>query len=324
MKLLWNCCAMLHLLLLRSLHISVWCWWRRHLELSWATDLNLSAGWTKAGWGWNMFRNVCKGNRVHKVYAENRPQTPTLTTENSIPRGGGWWWWWWWNDADPRAPQWDSNLWDSPPKRLILSHKPQPPFRRQNQLFGQTRPPICLLKQSQLQLGRPSFRIIWTAPNKTRHHFSETFVRITEATSCSLVFPQNIVELCIQCLSWKWQYVTRKGVGNNFHPEQQKQNAKCSWRPNLYHYHGAILNRKSEHRSSQAQALTIHNQLRLGQVHNRWLCCNACETVNSYRSYLAPLLRVCLALAVTVHSPSWSKQISSSSSCVLPTLQATT
>lgn len=38
MKLFWNCC-MLHLLLLCSLHISVWCWWRRHLELSWA-DLN--------------------------------------------------------------------------------------------------------------------------------------------------------------------------------------------------------------------------------------------------------------------------------------------
>ena len=52
--------------------------------------LYLSAGWTKAGRGGNMFRNVCRDNRVQKVYiyiyAENRPQTPTSTTENGITR----------------------------------------------------------------------------------------------------------------------------------------------------------------------------------------------------------------------------------------------
>ena len=54
--------------------------------------------------GWNMFRNVCRDHRVQKVYAENRPQTPTSTTENGIrgyilPRRWRWrwrWWWWWW------------------------------------------------------------------------------------------------------------------------------------------------------------------------------------------------------------------------------------
>ena len=34
--------------------------------------------------GWNLFRNVCKGHRTDKVVAENRNQTPTATTQNSI------------------------------------------------------------------------------------------------------------------------------------------------------------------------------------------------------------------------------------------------
>ena len=56
-----------------------------------------------------------------------------------------------------------------------------------------------------------------------------------------------------------------------------------------------------------------------------WYTIGGCavDSIAHIISYLS-LLRVCLALAVTVHSPSWSKQISSSSSCLLPTLQATT
>ena len=52
----------------------------------------------------------------------------------------------------------------SPPthqNRLILSLNPPllpPPFLRQNQLLAPTPPPIYLLKQRELQLGRPSFR----------------------------------------------------------------------------------------------------------------------------------------------------------------------